>query len=94
MPRQQIDSMDAAEWRIFCSLGHCRSFLPFSLPGSSTTMIACDDSVSLALEQGSLPDFAETDVVLLLPDGDRVRIEWDDDEPQIDAIVPMEEVLQ
>jgi hypothetical protein len=57
------------------------------------TMIASDNCASLPFDQASLPDTEDADLVLLLPDGDRVRLEWHHEEPQIDAVVPMEVAL-
>jgi hypothetical protein len=56
-------------------------------------MIACDNSVPMPLDQVFLPEAQDADLVVLLADGDHVRLEWHHDEPQIDAIVSMDEAI-
>lgn len=57
-------------------------------------MMACENSVPLALEQIFLPEAQDADLVVLLADGDHVRLEWHHDEPHIDAIVFMDEPIE
>lgn len=57
-------------------------------------MVTCEKDVAIPLDDASLINNEDAEPVVLLPSGGRLRLEWQDDQPEIDATVPMEAAIE
>ena len=56
-------------------------------------MVACEKDVCLLLDDVSLVNNEDAEPVVLLPGGGQLRLEWTDDAPEIDAIMPIDDAV-